>query len=120
MAQADSTRSQALVLLLGLNGLRISEALGADVTDLGTERGHQVMYVIRKGGRRATVPLAPRTAEAVQAYVGDRTTGPLFVTATRNRWHRSEAWRTIRRLAGIAVPSKADSLHPTFATPSSR
>jgi len=111
-AEADSPRSLALVLLLGLNGLRISEALGADVTDLGVERGHRVLRIERKGGKRATVPLAPRTAEAIGGYTDDRTTGPLFVTRTGERWHRSEAWRTLRRLAKTAVPTKADSLHP--------
>jgi integrase/recombinase XerD len=72
VAEADSARSLALVFLLGLNGLRVSEALGADVEDLTTERGHRVLKVKRKGGKTATVPLAPRTAEAVEAYVGER------------------------------------------------
>lgn len=111
-AEADSSRSLALVLLLGLNGLRVSEALGADVDDLTTERGHRVLRIKRKGGKTATVPLAPRTAEAVESYVGERATGPLFETATGVRWHRSEAWRTLRRLARTAVPGKAGSLHP--------
>ena len=111
-ARGDGPRSLALVLLLGFNGLRISEALGLDVEHLGTERGHTVLGIRRKGGKTATVPLAPRTAEAVDAYIGDRTTGPLFVTATGKRWQRSEAWRTLRRLARDAVPDKADSLHP--------
>lgn len=111
-AEADGPRSLALVLLLGLNGLRVSEALGADVTDLGTERGHRVLAVTRKGGRRATVPLAPRTADALDGYVGERSDGPVFVTGTGRRWHRSEAWRVLRRLARDAVPDKAVSLHP--------
>jgi site-specific recombinase XerD len=111
-AQADSLRSHALVLLLGMNGLRISEVLDADVDDLTTERGHRVLLITRKGGRKATVPMAPRTAEAVDAYVGDRVTGPLFVTATGKRWQRSEVWRTLRRLARVAVPGKATTIHP--------
>jgi site-specific recombinase XerD len=111
-ATDDSPRSLALVLLLGLNGLRISEALGGDVTDLSSERGHRVLRIKRKGGKTATVPLAPRTAEAVETYVGNRTTGPLFVTATGARWHRSEAWRTLRRLAKRAVPEKEATIHP--------
>ena len=111
-AQDDNPRSFALVLLLGFNGLRISEALGADIGDLSSERGHRVLRVTRKGGKTATVPMAPRTAEAVDAYVGDRTSGPLFITATGKRWQRSEAWRTLRRLAKHAVPEKAESLHP--------
>jgi len=111
-AQEDSPRSFALVLLLGFNGLRISEVLGADVEDLSTERGHRVLRVKRKGGKTATIPMAPRTAEAVDAYVGDRKSGPIFVTATGTRWQRSEAWRTLRRLARDAVPGKAGTLHP--------
>jgi site-specific recombinase XerD len=111
-AETDSLRSHALVLLLGMNGLRISEVLSADVDDLNTERGHRVLMVTRKGGKKATIPLAPRTAEAVDAYVGERATGPLLVTATRKRWERSEVWRTLRRLARVAVPDKATTIHP--------
>jgi len=80
--------------------------------DLDIERGHRVLRVMRKGGKKATIPMAPRTAEAVEVYAGDRVTGPLFATATGRRWQRSEAWRTLRRLARDAVPAKADSLHP--------
>lgn len=111
-AAEDGPRSHALVLLLGLNGLRITEALSIDVDDLDTERGHRVVRITRKGGKRATVPLAPRTAEAVESYVGAREVGPLFTTRTGARWQRSEAWRTLRRLARDAVPAKAGSLHP--------
>jgi len=111
-ARADSPRSCALVLLLGLNGLRISEALAADVTDLGCERGHRTLTITRKGGKKATVPLAPKTADAVDTYLGDRMEGPLFITRTAGRWNRSEAWRTLRRLAKTAVPNKAATLHP--------
>jgi len=111
-ARDDSPRSYVLVLLLGLNGLRISEALAADVTDLGFERGHRTLTITRKGGKRATVPLAPKTADAVHSHVGDRTEGPLFATRTGGRWNRSEAWRTLRRLATTAVPEKAATLHP--------
>jgi integrase/recombinase XerD len=38
-AGLGSPRDHALIALLALNGLRISEALGADVTDLDVERG---------------------------------------------------------------------------------
>jgi integrase/recombinase XerD len=90
----------------------VSEVPNADIDDLATERGHRVLVVKRKGGKKATIPLAPRTAEAVDAYVGERVSGPQFVTATGNSWQRSEVWRTLRRLAKTAVPSKSTSLHP--------
>lgn len=111
-ARSDGPRSNALVLLLGLNGLRVSEALEADVTDLSTERGHRVLRVTRKGGRHSTIPLAPRTADAIERMVDQREEGPLFVTSTGSRMDRVAAWRLVRKLARRAVPAKANSLHP--------
>jgi len=111
-AEHDSSRTHALVLLLGLNGLRISEALSANVEDLSTERGHRVLKIVRKGGKQATVPLAPRTAEAVDALVAGRTEGPIFSTRTGKALDRPAVWRTLRRLAKEAVPDKANSIHP--------
>ena len=111
-ARNDGLRSHALVLLLALNGLRISEALGADATDLDVERGHRVLRITRKGGKKATIPLAPRTSEALDAYLGGRNTGPLFSTSTGARLDQPAVWRSLRRLAMTAVPAKATSLHP--------
>ncbi|TXR51553.1 tyrosine-type recombinase/integrase [Quadrisphaera setariae] len=120
-AEADGPRSLAAVLLLGLNGLRVSEVAGARAEHLGTERGHQVLVITRKGGRTARVPLAPRTATAVDAYLAGRTHGPLLVTRTGAGMDRHAIWRLLRRLARDAVPDKAASIHPhdlrhTFVT----
>jgi integrase/recombinase XerD len=56
-AGLSSARDHALVSLLALNGLRVSEALGADIDALGLERGHRTLTVIRKGGKVVTMPL---------------------------------------------------------------
>ena len=48
--------------LLALNGLRVSEATGANIETLGLERGHRTLTILRKGGKTVTIPLAPRTA----------------------------------------------------------
>ena len=111
-AEADGPRSLVLVLLLGLNGLRVSEVVGAEASDVGTERGHRVLQVTRKGGTRATVPLAPKTAHALDAHLGERGEGPLLITSKGGRMDRAAVWRTLRRLARRAVPSKAASIHP--------
>jgi len=42
-------RDHALISLLALNGLRVSEAIGANIEDLALERGHRTMTVVRKG-----------------------------------------------------------------------
>jgi hypothetical protein len=61
----------ALISLLALNGLRVSEAIGADIEALAVERGHRTLTAVRKGGKTVTIPLAPRTARAVDLAVGD-------------------------------------------------
>ena len=50
-------RTAALVAVLLLTGARVSEATGADIEDLGTDRGHRVLWVTRKGGKRQALVL---------------------------------------------------------------
>ena len=57
-----SPQEHALLSLLALNGLRVSEAIGANIEQLGLERGHRTLTILRKGGKVVTIPLAPRTA----------------------------------------------------------
>ena len=71
----------ALISLLTLNGLRVSEATGADIEHLGLERGHRTLTITRKGGKGVTVPLAPRTARAIDLAIGEQTGGPVFLAA---------------------------------------
>jgi integrase/recombinase XerD len=71
----------ALISLLALNGLRVSEPTGAEIEHLGLERGHRTLIVTRKGGKVVTIPLAPRTARAIDLAVGERPDGPLFLAA---------------------------------------
>src|SRR5690349_5740987 len=58
-AGLGSPGEHALISLLALNGLRISEATGADIEQLGLERGHRTLTITRKGGKVVTIPLAP-------------------------------------------------------------
>ena len=69
----------ALISMLALNGLRVSEATGADIEHLGLERGHRTLTITRKGGKVVTIPLAPRTARAIDLAIGERTGGPVFL-----------------------------------------
>ena len=71
-------RDFLLVALLGLNGLRVSEAVGATVPDLGSSGGHRTLRVTRKGRKRGLVPLAPIVGEAVDQFLAGRTEGPLL------------------------------------------
>ena len=87
----------ALISLLALNGLRVSEATGADIEQLGLERGHRTMVITRKGGKVVTIPLAPRTARAIDLAVGERTEGPVFLAADGRRLDRHGAARIVAR-----------------------
>jgi integrase len=110
----------ALVCLLGLLGLRIFEACGANIEDLGEEHGHRVLKVRGKGRKTVLVPLPPAVARAVDRAAAGRTGGPLL----RNRYSpRMDRQAATRRLAALARASRMrmPPLHPhmlrhTFVT----
>src|ERR1700733_11069203 len=109
----------ALISLLALNGLRVSEATGADIEHLGLERGHRTLTITRKGGKVVTIPLAPRTARAIDLAVGERTDGPMFVAADGRRLDRHGAARIVRRVtrrAGVAKHVSPHTLRHAFIT----
>jgi hypothetical protein len=54
----------ALVAMLGLLGLRIFEATGANIADLGEEHGQRVLRVCGKGTKVVLVPLPPAVGRA--------------------------------------------------------
>ncbi|HEY3034602.1 MAG TPA: tyrosine-type recombinase/integrase, partial [Streptosporangiaceae bacterium] len=89
----------ALISLLALNGLRVSEATGADIESLGVERGHRTLVITRKGGKVVTIPLAPRTARAIDLAIGERSHGPIFLSVDGRRLDRNGAGRIVRRVA---------------------
>jgi site-specific recombinase XerD len=101
----------ALISLLALNGLRVSEATGADIEHLGLERGHRTLVITRKGGKVVTIPLVPRTARAIDLAVGERGDGPLFLAADGRRLDRHGAGRIVRRVARRAGLTKKVGPH---------
>ena len=99
----------ALAVLLGLNGLRVSEACGTNIEDLGFERGHRTLRIIGKGNRPATVPLVPRTARTLDLAVGERTCGPILRRADGARLDTGTAYRWVR---AIGKRAGLDHVHP--------
>jgi site-specific recombinase XerD len=105
------TAEHALISLLALNGLRVSEATGADIEALGVERGHRTLTITRKGGKVATIPLAPRTARAIDLAIGERPEGPIFLAPSGRRLDRHGAARIVRRVARRAGIGKLIGPH---------
>ena len=110
-ARLGSPVEHALISLLALNGLRVSEATGADIEHLGLERGHRTLTITSKGGKVVTIPLAPRTARAIDLAIGERTSGPVFVAADGRRLDRHVAGRLVRKVARRAGIAKAVTPH---------
>jgi site-specific recombinase XerD len=113
----------ALISLLALNGLRVSEATGADIEHLGLERGHRTLVITRKGGKVVTVPLAPRTARAIDLAIGERADGPVFLAGDGRRLDRHGRGRIVRRVArraGITKPVTPHTLRHAFITAAQR
>jgi integrase/recombinase XerD len=118
--QSANRNDFALVAMLGLLGLRIFEATGADINDLGEEHGHRVLRVCGKGHKVAVVPLPQRSAGPSTRAVGHRASGPVLLNSHGTRMDRRAATRRLRRLAETAG-IRIDRTHPhmlrhTFVT----
>ena len=104
--------------MLLFTGARVSEVIGADVGDLGAERGRRVLRVTRGDGDRRSLPLPGPAAVRIDAYLARRpdlagATGRpgqpepghggtvLFATGTGRRLFAADVWRVMRRLAGL-------------------
>lgn len=129
-AEDVSADALAIVCLLGLNGLRVSEVCAADVVHLRSEdNGGFSLRVRGKGGKEAWVALNARTQDAVVACVAGRRTGPIVrrVGDRRRRevdpatpvrpWTQRSVWELLMALgssAGLLNGKLGDakSIHP--------
>jgi len=114
-ARLSSNRNDfALIAMLGLLGLRIFEACGASIGNLGEEHGHRVLKVRGKGDKTVLIPLPPAVARAIDRAVDGREAGPILRNAHDVRMDRHAASRRLRQLAdaaGIRMPR----MHPRHA-----
>ena len=117
--ESDNDNDFALVAMLGLLGLRIFEATGADVEHLG--RSTVIACCVHgKGDKVVLVPLPPAVARAVDRAVKGRATGPILLTCRGTRMDRHSATRRLHRLAEVAGV-RLPRMHPhmlrhTFVT----
>ncbi len=103
VAAALDHRLEALVALLVSDGLKVSEALALDVDDVSGQRSATTITVRRRGESQRIV-LDRDSARAVRRCVGNRRTGPVFVSeragspGTPSRLTRFGADHLIRQL----------------------
>jgi len=108
------------VAVLGLLGLRIFEASGAEIAGLGEEHGHRVLRVCGRGTKIVLVPLPPAVGRAIDRAIGSRTRGPVLLNTRGTRMDRPAATRRphyLAKTAGIQVTrAHPHMLRHTFVT----
>jgi len=120
-ARHDGPQSHALVALLGMLGLRVSEACGADVTDLHYDSGYELLCIMGKGHKPAQIPLPVPVLRAVHEATAERRAGPVLLNRAGTRMTPAAAAGRLRRLAraiGLEHPISPHSLRRTFCTAS--
>jgi len=109
----------ALVALLGMIGLRVSEACHADIDDIRYQSGYEILHVIGKGAKPADIPLPIPVLRAIHEATDGRDHGPILLNQIGHRMDPSSAARRLRRLcarAGISHEVSPHSLRRTFCT----
>jgi integrase/recombinase XerD len=120
-ARASHVMDAALITLMGMLGLRVSEACNVKIEDYQQiERGHRVLRLVGKGGKPATMPLPVPVIRALDAAAGDRTSGPLLLRRKSGEpMNRKSAALAVTRLckaAGITKKISPHSLRHSFVT----
>ncbi|NKR61717.1 tyrosine-type recombinase/integrase [Rhodococcus hoagii] len=110
-ARASTPTDEALVTMLALLGLRVSEACNVDIGDFqGEERGHRVLQLVGKGGKPVAIPLPVPVARSLDRAAAGRTSGPLLLRRDGSRMTRRSASRVVTRLAKKAGITR--NVHP--------
>ncbi|WP_196249167.1 tyrosine-type recombinase/integrase [Rhodococcoides fascians] len=122
-AAAESNATEyALVLTMGMCGLRVSPACSLDVeTATVVDQAHRLFVFVTKGGETQRVPQPPAVIQAVDLAIAGRTSGPLFLRRDGSRMTRSSALKVMIRLArtaGITQRVTNHTLRHTFAVTS--
>lgn len=99
-ARTVSPAHEALVALMALLSLRVSEACNVRIEDFaGHERGHRVLRLEGKGKKRATIPVPVPVQRILDRCADGRTDGYLILRASGEKQDRAGAYAWIRSLA---------------------
>lgn len=118
-------RDKAMLELLYATGLRVSELVSINQTDISLRQG--VVRVLGKGSKERLVPIGERALEAVQAYLDEQRPDlvkhaaekALFLTERGKPMSRQAFWYLIKRharRAGVTGQLSPHVLRHCFAT----
>jgi integrase len=97
-AQRSGPRDHALACLLALNGLSMHAVCSAQVSSLGAAGDRRTLSVSLTGGSKTAIPLAPRTADAIDEQLDGRGDGPLLLADDGRPLAGHDAARIVRRI----------------------
>lgn len=92
----------AIVMVLFLCALRVSEACSLNIGDARTEDYVPIMSVIGKGDRKRTIVVPTRAMAWLDRAAEGRDVGPAILNRAGNRMTRSNASRVVQRVAAKA------------------
>ena len=116
-ARAEDERRDAFLFTLMLRtGIRLSSAIGLDVGDVDLAEQALLLRTV-KGDRVERVILPRKLVKTTRAFIGERTSGPLFLGQSRRRLshrHAQRRFRELRDRAGIESAVSPHSLRHSF------
>lgn len=118
-------RDRAMLELMYATGLRVSELVGLELSNLNLNQG--VIRVIGKGQKERLVPIGDEAYESLKLYLSDgrpallkgKQTDCVFVTTRKAGMTRQAFWYMLRRYAvqcGISRKISPHMLRHSFAT----
>jgi integrase/recombinase XerD len=78
LAAADNLRDHTLIAFMWDTGCRVSEVVGARIENIEWNVG--TIKVLGKGNKERLAPIGGRTLDCLQNYLGERKSGPVFVS----------------------------------------
>lgn len=125
--QHTQKRDYAILMLFLGTGIRVSECVGIDLTDL--DFSNNAVLVTRKGGNQVILYYPQEVADALQAYMVERQQikaadsadeNALFLSLQKKRISQRAVQLMVKKYCAIAVPLKKKmsphKLRSTYAT----
>lgn len=125
--QHTRKRDYAILMLFLGTGIRVSECVGIDLTDL--DFTNNAVLVTRKGGNQVILYYPQEVADALQAYLEERKQiktadkvdeNALFLSLQRRRISQRAVQLMVKKYCAVAVPLKKrmspHKLRSTYAT----
>lgn len=119
-------RDQAMLEIMYATGMRVSELISLDVTDVHSAMGF--VRCVGKGNKERIIPIGSTALQAVERYLQDgreklvrkdRKTEALFLNHQGNRLSRQGFWKILKKLsmqANIQKDLTPHTLRHSFAT----